>query len=484
MSNLVNILKHIQSSYRGIGLKMLLIALVPLVLMLFIVVLNYFQLQELNMKLTDLLGNTVPSVSTSSEIVANLNNLELAIVGSLYNNKNDEKYQEFVSLFQSSLDQMNSSTSSYEQYQMPENANKLRLHLLSNWKELSSDLLKVDELLTKKNTEETEKIYSENLKNKFSETKDLLSSISLNNVDIIEVYKGDSTKKARLVVIFGTLVAVFLSIIFAFLFSSRARSDLNHFSEDLYKAAQFLLDSSKNLESGIQQVTDGTNSSAASLEETSSSLEELNSIVKINDEGAQKASGVANSLSESAKKSESEIERLIGAMSSISLSSKKIYEIINLIDDISFQTNLLALNASVEAARAGEQGRGFAVVADAVGALAQRSAAAAKEISILINESAKQIELGVNTADSSGHVLKEMIDSIVQINQLNQSIAEGSKSQSLGISQITLAMTQIDQTIQKNAQASNNMSEEAKQLFEYSEKINILIRTLNEKIIG
>lgn len=194
-----------------------------------------------------------------------------------------------------------------------------------------------------------------------------------------------------------------------------------------------------------------SNSAAGSMEETVASLEELNSMVQLNNEHARQAAELSIQSKETAEKGETEVTQLIQSMEEISASSKKIQEITHLIDDISFQTNLLALNAAVEAARAGEQGRGFAVVADAVRNLAQKSATAAKEIAQLINDSSAKIQKGSTLANSSGLVLKNILVGVKKVSDLNHEISMASQEQSSGLNQISEAMNVMDQTIQNTA---------------------------------
>ncbi|MNT42633.1 Methyl-accepting chemotaxis protein II [compost metagenome] len=171
-------------------------------------------------------------------------------------------------------------------------------------------------------------------------------------------------------------------------------------------------------------------------------------------------------------------------MHDISKASKKIEEIINVIDDIAFQTNLLALNASVEAARAGEQGRGFAVVAEAVRTLAQRSAAAAKDITTLIKDSVEMIGRGTNLADKSGEVLKNIVTTVKKVSDLNNEISAASEEQSVGIQQISKAMADLDQSVQSNAASSEEIASTAEEIRNQSRTMNQVTVDLKEIVEG
>ena len=220
------------------------------------------------------------------------------------------------------------------------------------------------------------------------------------------------------------------------------------------------------------------------MQETVASLDELSSMVTLNTENAQKASSVSISSRESAEKGEREIIDLSNAMNEIKTSSRKMEEIINVIDEIAFQTNLLALNAAVEAARAGEQGRGFAVVAEAVRSLAQRSSSAAKDISTMIKESINKIDSGGKYVDSSREALHTIFSSIKEVSDLNQQIATASTEQSTGIKQISHAMNQLDTASQMTATGAQEVSLISNQMFEESTRLGGLIQTLSQRFMG
>lgn len=238
-----------------------------------------------------------------------------------------------------------------------------------------------------------------------------------------------------------------------------------------------------DLSGSSSELSSASTESAASLEETVASLEELSSMIKQNAENAKSASELSELSKTTAEEGSSELSRLIDTMRAIVGSSKKMEEIISVIDDIAFQTNLLALNAAVEAARAGEQGKGFAVVAEAVRTLAQRSATSAREISSLISESVEQIEVGQKVADSSHEVLKKIVESVHKVASLNNEIATASVEQSTGVSQITQAMNQLDQATQVNAASSESISEAASHLNSSTEGLTFTITNL-ENLTG
>jgi len=208
---------------------------------------------------------------------------------------------------------------------------------------------------------------------------------------------------------------------------------------------------SSEIARGNQDLSGRTEEQASSLEETSASLEELTSTVRQNADSARQATQLAEVASGAAGKGGEVVGQVVETMNGITHSSKKISEITTVIDSIAFQTNLLALNAAVEAARAGEQGRGFAVVASEVRNLAHRSAAAAKEIKGLIEDSVKRVESGSHLVAEAGTAMKEIVDAVKHVTEIVGAILVASREQSSGIDQVNQAMSQIDGVTQQNA---------------------------------
>jgi methyl-accepting chemotaxis protein len=228
---------------------------------------------------------------------------------------------------------------------------------------------------------------------------------------------------------------------------------------------------SGQIAAGNQDLSSRTEEQASSLEETASSMEELTSTVKQNADNARQANQLAVTASEVAVKGGSVVSQVVDTMASINESSKKIVDIIGVIDGIAFQTNILALNAAVEAARAGEQGRGFAVVASEVRSLAQRSAAAAKEIKTLIGDSVGKVDVGAKLVDQAGATMEEIVESVKRVTDIMGEIQAASQEQTAGIEQVNQAISQMDQATQQNASlveqaaaASEAMQDQASKL--------------------
>ncbi|WP_353851347.1 methyl-accepting chemotaxis protein [Aquitalea sp.] len=229
----------------------------------------------------------------------------------------------------------------------------------------------------------------------------------------------------------------------------------------------------QEIAAGNSNLSGRTEQQAASLEETASSMEEITSTVRQNAENAKKANTLATGASDIAARGGQVVGNVVSTMNEINDSAKKIVDIISVIDGIAFQTNILALNAAVEAARAGEQGRGFAVVASEVRNLAQRSAAAAKEIKLLIGNSVDKVESGSRLVDEAGRTMDEIVGSIRRVADIMSDISAASIEQSSGIEQVNLAVTQMDENTQKNAAlveqaaaAAESLEEQARHLLD------------------
>ncbi|MAA72864.1 MAG: chemotaxis protein [Bermanella sp.] len=260
----------------------------------------------------------------------------------------------------------------------------------------------------------------------------------------------------------------------------KLKQDANATGERLTDVIGRIRESANTVSTGSTEIAQGntdlsqrTEEQASSLEETASSMEEMTSSVRQTSENASHANDLAANAQSKAQKGGEVVSRAVGAMEEINTSSKKIADIIGVIDEIAFQTNLLALNAAVEAARAGEQGKGFAVVAGEVRNLAQRSAGAAKEIKDLIRDSVEKVDNGTDLVNKSGQTLAEIVEAVEKVNTMIKEISSASEEQASGIEQVNKAISQMDEMTQQNAAlveeasaASETMTEQAKNMLE------------------
>ncbi|NDP38182.1 MAG: hypothetical protein GZ093_05450, partial [Rhodoferax sp.] len=254
---------------------------------------------------------------------------------------------------------------------------------------------------------------------------------------------------------------------------NQAGLNLQSLVADVYEQVSGVRVASQEIAAANNDLSSRTEQTAANLEQTAAAMEQQTATVRQNSDTAQQASQVANAATLVATQGGDAMANVVATMGLISDSSRRIADIISVIDGIAFQTNILALNAAVEAARAGEQGRGFAVVATEVRSLAGRSAAAAKEIKGLIDDSVDKVSSGTRLVAAAGETMTEVVSQVNRVNDLITEISAASKEQTLGISQVGQAVAQLDEMTQQNAAmveessaAANSLSDQAQRLVE------------------
>jgi methyl-accepting chemotaxis protein len=253
------------------------------------------------------------------------------------------------------------------------------------------------------------------------------------------------------------------------------RDSLSNIVSQVRAGTDTIATASSQIAAGNLDLSSRTEQQASSLEETASSMEELTSTVKQNADNARQANQLAASASDVAMQGGQVVSQVVDTMGAINASAKKIVDIIGVIDGIAFQTNILALNAAVEAARAGEQGRGFAVVASEVRNLAQRSAAAAKEIKILIGDSVEKVETGSKLVGQAGVTMQEIVESVKRVTDIMSEITAASQEQTSGIEQINQSITQMDQVTQQNAALVEEAAATAESLQEQAASLSEVV---------
>lgn len=241
--------------------------------------------------------------------------------------------------------------------------------------------------------------------------------------------------------------------------------------------ADMITESSSDIAAGNMDLSERTEQQASALEKTNAEMRKLTDTVRQNADSAHQANALAVSASNIASQGGEMVEKVIETMNSIDGSSRKIVEIITVIDSIAFQTNILALNAAVEAARAGEQGRGFAVVATEVRNLAQRSATAAKEIKDLIEDSVSKVRAGSNLVQQTGKTMKDVVESVCSVTSVVSEISIASQEQSAGINAVSATVMQMDNATQQNAALVEEAAAAAQSMHDQTGKLSALVRT-------
>jgi methyl-accepting chemotaxis protein len=247
------------------------------------------------------------------------------------------------------------------------------------------------------------------------------------------------------------------------------------------RGSETITTASTEIARGNLDLSGRTEQQAGALEKTASSMEELGSTVRQNADNARQASDLSKQAAMTAKKGGDQASHVASTMQEIATSSQKIGDIISVIDGIAFQTNILALNAAVEAARAGEQGRGFAVVAGEVRNLASRSANAAKEIKVLIEESVSRVQQGSTLVDTAAKTMHEIVTSVTRVNDIMGEIASASDEQRRGIEQVAQAVSQMDQVTQQNASLVEEAAAATDQLASQADRLTGLVAVFNVK---
>jgi methyl-accepting chemotaxis protein len=257
----------------------------------------------------------------------------------------------------------------------------------------------------------------------------------------------------------------------------RMQDSLREMVGQVHHSSLSIQNSSAEVAVGNNDLSSRTEEAAQSLQQTASSMQQLTANVRLNAEAALEANRLATSAADVAQRGGGAVAQVVSTMDEINASSRRIADIIGTIDGIAFQTNILALNAAVEAARAGEQGRGFAVVATEVRSLAQRSAAAAREIKTLIGASVERVEAGTRQVADAGHTMTEIVASVQRVSHIIHSISTATAEQSTGLGQVNGSVGDLDRMTQQNAALVEQSAAAAESLKEQAMRLGDLVST-------
>lgn len=482
-------MKTLFGGFKGLKSKLLLMAFIPIGVLILLAILSNISFSKIAGLLAETDQVTLPIIINSHELAGNTHSfVQYAMLAVTSENAEDRK--KYLEQTKDDFKDMSEAVESLDKTKMSEYFPIQWGEIKKLWPEVSGHHAELIELINS-NTPESNKKAKDYLYGKLGQNLiqislflDQVGNLQNENLKNSEIdHKKSMTFYNQLILIFS-LLGAFLSLAGAITIGTRLSRVLSETIEHLKNTSSEVTGAADHLSKSSESLSSGATETASSLEETVSSLEELSSMVRLNADHAKEAASLSSASSQSAETGETEIRDLVSAMKDIKESSKKIEEIINVIDDIAFQTNLLALNASVEAARAGEHGKGFAVVADAVRSLAQRSAVAAKDITTLIQDSVRKIEKGTNQADSSGETLKTIVTSIRKVADLNTEIATASSEQANGIANINQAMNDIDASTQQNASSAEEVSSASTELSSQSDNLKTLVHDLIHLVHG
>ena len=456
--------------FRGLRLKLLLMILFPVVMIGILSFIAISEVESITASLKESSFGLVPRATLTGDMGEFTQEIGRALYLGIASN-GSKKEMEFVkNIKRESIEGFEHAMNAYDEIPKAEKFKELFKPIPIDFKELkivADEVIAALELNTQQSKQEAYEISIQKYRPISLKIEQALKEIKelRNQTTKVTVEESiNSAEHSRTIVIAICTVAVGLIVILGITLVYILANTLSGISHRISASGKQVAAVSEQLSNASQTLSSSVNEAASSLEETVASLEELSSMVKQNADNAKEAGTLSQSARGAAEEGEKEIKELIIAMNDISHSSKKIEDIINVIDDIAFQTNLLALNA-------GEQGKGFAVVADAVRNLAQRSASAAKDITNLIKDSVSKVERGSQIGEKSGVVLKNIVTSVAKVADLNGEISVASQEQANGIAQIGQAMNQLDQATQGNAAsaeeaaaASEEMSAEANTL--------------------
>ncbi|WP_408098118.1 methyl-accepting chemotaxis protein [Peredibacter sp. HCB2-198] len=479
-------------TFEGLRGKLLILAVLPLIALAITTIISLRGFSKIGGMLNESYEVYVPNIRLLGQINLNRANIGYFTFAALSNKEDSENRKKFIALLDRSVGDYKSAVEEYMKQKYIQGEAEAFKDMKDHYPKYLEYTSQVREALTRGQPSDFEFVLS--LVDKGGPWQVLQIEVDSTITKIYEMYtsisksnnilQAEERESKAMMILLVALVSSGILFTVVFMLSNRVSNSVGGVARALTTVSDNVSGAITQLSAAGQSLSSASTESAASLEETVASIEELTSMVTRNSEHAKEASDLANESSQIAREGEKEINDLIQSMHEVANDSKKIEEIIKVIDDIAFQTNLLALNAAVEAARAGEQGKGFAVVADAVRNLAGRSATAAKEINTLIKESVDRTEESRQLADNSGNVLMRIVASVEKVAVLNKEISAASNEQTVGLSQISKAMNQLDQASQLNAQSTQEIASTAENIEQRSEEMKEQVKILSREVLG
>ncbi|KYG66837.1 chemotaxis protein [Bdellovibrio bacteriovorus] len=448
---------------------------------------NVLSLERLSYqnKATSTIGEVwLPAVSKAADLNINLANYRKLEFNLLATQSTDER-KLIVDEMDSLLGNITIYSKVLEPLLITDDLKKSYENFISAWDEYQAESDKFKAAVEKENTQLAEQILQDSSQKTFEKAYNALKKVTDDSymAGVAESEKVAKNFKMTLYALLGTSVTLIGLGIFASWWNiRRVQKSLTAVADGLDQSSHTIRTRSNELVESSDVISNNSTSTAASLEEIVASMEELTATVRQNSLNSSEAANISQDAQTAVHQGQEKISELLKVMGEISQSSKKIGEILGIIDDIAFQTNLLALNAAVEAARAGEQGKGFAVVADAVRALAQKSAESAKEIGSLIEAATSKSAMGVKIAGESEGSLKVIVENSSRVTELISNVAQGSQEQSQGIEQVNKALTAIDQSLQSVASSMGNVSSSSEEMRSQSEGLYKMMHDLHQLV--